>query len=193
MALPYYVEPEYWEEGYAIGDAKLVSGTASAALSVSASAARIQNVAALVAAQISMSAVTSVTFLGQASISSSLTVSASGVRVREASSTGKYYVDEGYWQPGYENTATGQLAVSASASLIALGSATVNCSAALAATVNRVQFTSASTAISAIFTASARLKWEPEPDTPETWTDIPAASGIWTDVPDTSETWTEVA
>jgi hypothetical protein len=29
--------------------------------------------------------------------------------------------------------------------------------------------------------------------TPETWTDIPAASGIWTDVPDTSEIWTEVA
>jgi len=72
-------------------------------------------------------------------------------------------------------------------------SATIACSAEMAAVVQRILRPSASTAISAIFTASARLKWEPEPDTPETWTDIPAASGIWTDVPDTSEIWTEVA
>jgi len=78
MALPYYVEPEYWEESYAVGDAKIAGAVIAPSLSVSAAASRI-------------------------------------------------------------------------------------------------------------------VKWEPEPDTPETWTDIPAASGIWTDVPDTSEIWTEVA
>jgi hypothetical protein len=58
----------------------------------------------------------------------------------------------------------------------------IACAATTTANVNRIQFTSAATSISAIFTASARLKWEPEPDTPETWTDIPVASGIWTEV-----------
>ena len=52
---------------------------------------------------------------------------------------------------------------------------------------------SAATSISAILTASAWFKWEPEPDAPKTWSDVSSASGIWTDVPDTSEIWTEVA
>jgi hypothetical protein len=30
MSFPYYVQPEYWVEGYAEGDAKLVSAAASA-------------------------------------------------------------------------------------------------------------------------------------------------------------------
>jgi hypothetical protein len=191
--LPYYVEPEYWEEGYAEGDAKLVSGSIAAAASVSAVANRVQSVAALVAAQISASASASVTFIGQASISAVAAVTASGLRVVNVSSDGNYYVDQSYWEPDYESTATGQLSFTASAFLVAQSSATINCSAALAAAVNRVQFTSAATSISAIFTASARLKWEPEPDTPDTWTDVPAVSGIWTDVPDASEIWTEVA
>lgn len=52
---------------------------------------------------------------------------------------------------------------------------------------------SASTAISVIFTASARLKWEPEPDSPEVWTDRPLVVATWTDISDASEIWTEIA
>ena len=133
MVAPYYVEPEYWEEGYAEGDAKLVSGTASASLTVSALALRINDIAAVVAADLAASATAQVIF---ARITPSATMTVSALRVRPSS---------------------------------------------------------ASVSVNAIFAATARLKWEPEADTPETWTDIAAASGTWTDVPDTSEIWTEVA
>jgi hypothetical protein len=43
------------------------------------------------------------------------------------------------------------------------------------------------------FSASARYKWEDEPDTPEVWTDISDTSETWTDVADQTATWTEAA
>ena len=52
---------------------------------------------------------------------------------------------------------------------------------------------SASTAISVIFSASGRLKWQVEPDTPETWSDVAEASNIWSGAPVASAAWTEVA
>jgi hypothetical protein len=61
-------------------------------------------------------------------------------------------------------------------------SATVNCSAALAAAAQRIQRPSATVPINATFAASARLKWEPEPITAEIWTDVPEAAEIWTEV-----------
>jgi hypothetical protein len=60
-------------------------------------------------------------------------------------------------------------------------------------TANRITFTSADTAISAIFTANARRKWEDEPDTAETWTDISDTSAFWTDINDETTIWTEAA
>jgi len=42
MPAPYYVEPEYWIEGYAEGDAKIASAAASVSSAVSASTERIQ-------------------------------------------------------------------------------------------------------------------------------------------------------
>ena len=76
--------------------------------------------------------------------------------------------------------------------MIVLASATVNCSSALAAAINRITSTSAVDTINAIFIANARLKWEPNADTPETWTEIVDTSEIWTEVADTAETWTEI-
>jgi hypothetical protein len=42
-------------------------------------------------------------------------------------------------------------------------------------------------------TASARYKWETQPDTGETWVEQSDTSEIWTPQSDTAETWTEAA
>jgi hypothetical protein len=43
------------------------------------------------------------------------------------------------------------------------------------------------------FSASARYKWEDQPNTPEVWTDISDNSAFWTDVEDQSATWSDAA
>lgn len=48
--------------------------------------------------------------------------------------------------------------------------------------VGDAKISGASTVINVTFTASARLKWETEPDVPEVWTDKPLASATWTEV-----------
>lgn len=95
-------------------------------------------------------------------------------------------------QSASASTAAG-LTVGARPTAIYSGSATFALLLAADAACERISFYGAKADIRVFMNASARLKWEPEPDTPETWTDVLSASGIWTDVPDTSETWTEVA
>ena len=69
----------------------------------------------------------------------------------------------------------------------------IDCAATVAANVNRVASSSASTAISAIIAAGAQVKWSIQPDTPETWTQQADAGGDWTEQADTPENWTQVA
>lgn len=272
MALPYYVEPEYWEEGYAEGDAKLVAGSTQLSLDVSGDIVRIFDVSAAIAADMTAAASAGIIYLVQAdatpaasfsadinriqpgaatatatssttasatrillgsatigcsaafaatvvaienvsasisvtglfdasalvllnaSASTSAAVSAvvDALRVRLVSSGLNYYVETGYWEDGYADRDAIQVTSRISVIRERNVSASVGLQSDFSAVIGFLLSTSAATAISAIFSANVRLKWEPEPDTPETWTDISDTSSIWTDVPDTSETWTEI-
>ena len=66
--LPYYVEPEYWVEGYAEGDAKIAGASVSASLTVSAAALRINDVAAAVACDLAAQFSAEIVRLASASV-----------------------------------------------------------------------------------------------------------------------------
>jgi hypothetical protein len=291
MALPYYVEPEYWEEGYAEGDAKLVAASTQLSLDVSGDILRIFDVSAAIAADMTAATSAEIIYLVQAqatpaasfsadinriqpgaataTATSSTTASATRVllgsatigcsatfaatvvaiqnvsasisvtglfdasalvllnasastsaavsavvdalRVRLVSSGLNYYVETGYWEDGYADRDAIQVTSRATAIRTTSAAASILAQLGFTAASSLLLSTSASIAINAIFAANVRLKWEPEPDTPETWNDIAETtetwsaiaqtsetwtnisdtSNIWTDVPDTSETWTE--
>jgi hypothetical protein len=133
------------------------------------------------------------------------------LRVRLVSSGLNYYVETGYWEDGYADRDAIQVTSRATAIRTTSAAASILAQLGFTAASSLLLSTSASIAINAIFAANVRLKWEPEPDTPETWNDIAETtetwsaiaqtsetwtnisdtSNIWTDVPDTSETWTE--
>ena len=100
--------------------------------------------------------------LAAANVSISASVAADALRVRLA-----------------QSEIAGVLTAAASPLAIFGTSPQIVCAATVAANVNRVQFTSASTSIHAIFTESLRLKWEIEPKTPEIWTDVSVAQSDW--------------
>jgi hypothetical protein len=82
--LPYYVEPEYWVEGYAEGDAKIAGASVSASLTVSAAALRINDVAAAVACDLAAQFSAEIIRLGSASIAANVTFTAEATRIQIA-------------------------------------------------------------------------------------------------------------
>lgn len=97
------------------------------------------------------------------------------------------------------STFSGAMLVSAGATVVANGqrkrtaSSAVLCDLSVSAAPRVVRAASAVVVINATLRPNGRRKWEPEPDTPETWKAISPASGIWSDVSSASEIWTEVA
>ena len=152
--LPYYVEPEYWVEGYAEGDAKIVSATIAPSLSLtaettfllsaatttaissssSAAVIRARGVSLTATALLAGNAVTERIRLISSAVSPSLSVSASDERVRTALS----------------NITTALTANSA---------------------IHRARITSATTSFYATISANADYKWVPDGPTSETWTE----------------------
>lgn len=189
MAL--YVDAEYWAEGYAEGDAKLVSAVASASLSASSSAAYVAN-AEFVASPAALVSVYPQRIMPAASAASGSAFAGASVhRIISVETTFQPYVEDGYWADGYDAAGpASRFVVSANTTLV--GSASTATSSDTIANADRI-FTVDVTAIvtSCIVAANARLKWELESDTPETWTQSSAASDTWTPAASAADTWTE--
>jgi hypothetical protein len=81
----------------------------------------------------------------------------------------------------------------ASAVAIFEDSATAACVATVSATCNRVQNAASVIVCAASVVANGRKKWEPEPDTPETWTPVAENSKTWQDAGSTPESWSAVS
>ena len=57
----------------------------------------------------------------------------------------------------------------------------------------RIQHGSADIALLLSVVASAIEKWEPDPDTPEIWTQLADTGETWQDDPDTSTSWSVIS
>lgn len=176
MALPYYVEPEYWVEGYAEGDAKIVDASISAALTVAANIQRVKPIDASTAAAATTAASVDRVRLAAMSDGSEANAVAAVIRKRLTA-------------------VTVPTTLSVSGSFITINDTQVGMAGLLSAAfaTQRKRNSSAADVIYGIFAANARLKWEQEPDTPETWVAAAAASDIWTPASPASETWTPAA
>jgi hypothetical protein len=182
MTQLYYVDPEYWLEGYAEGDITVVSASAVMSISATTSAFGVRVITASfnyvdqnywepnytyegIAASSSISASCDRVILGAAEISASTLVAANGNRIQQS-----------------QALISASISTSATALAIYLGSASMPCTVTITGAGVRVRTASATSANSCIIAANGRFKWEPEADTSETWTPVP----------DTSETWTNV-
>lgn len=176
MASPYYVVPDYWLSGYAVGDAVAVSAQIAGSATISVDALRARNAASAVAADLvaAASAVTVVDVSGSGAAALTATVQAGAIRPAAS-------------------LITASAAGSAHAVTLYVGAASLTASTAVSAQVGAVRSVYGSTAIVSSFTASAIEKWEPLPDTPEIWTDATASGGIWTPVASGSKTWQDAA
>ena len=176
MTLPYYVEPEYWVEGYAEGDAKIVDASISAALTVAANIQRVKPI--------------------DASTAAATTTAASVDRVRLAA-----MLDGGEANAVAAVIRKRLTAVNATAALEASGQFITinNTQAAIAsllsavASVQRRRGASVAGSVYAIISASARYKWLDEAVTAETWTGAGSASDTWTPAAASSDIWTQRA
>jgi len=133
MALPYYVEPEYWEEAYAEGDAKLISGVAFSSAASDVTAVAVTQSGALISVQASAASTVHRIFI---------------VGVGE-----NYYVAEGYWEEGYALTTTGQSVSSAAVNRIFLSAANISTQSAAESAAGRVRPTSASVTVDSAVSA----------------------------------------
>jgi hypothetical protein len=93
----------------------------------------------------------------------------------------------------FKSDISGILTTTASPVASYVAESQIICAATVAANFNRVQFTSASTSIHAILTASARLKWEPDTPQAEVWTLQDSAAEDWQDQSAQPSTWTPQA
>jgi hypothetical protein len=174
MTLPYYVEPEYWESGYAYGDPDVVAAVGSA---IATSEARVDLVRLSAISDVaSGSAASAAQIVKDTSSQQALLVSASSVAelVRQARLLG-----------------AASSSVVANISATKSGAAAAPILASVAARSQRRFVTSAATAISAIIAASARYKWLDEAVTSEIWTQRAAASDTWTPAASDATDWTE--
>ena len=88
MALPYYVVPEYWLEGYAVGDAISASCQIDTAATVDADAIRAaRNAKATASAALTTAPSALRVRLGSGAASPSLSVAIEALRARQASAT----------------------------------------------------------------------------------------------------------
>jgi len=154
MALPYYVEPEYWEEGYAVGDAKIADATAPVTVSGDAAARVIYlgSIAASVAASVSASA--QIIYLGAASGNASATASTLGQRILLSGSTSQIALNA---------TVKGRVISTASAFNFVTADAS--------ARPQRARNTSSAFAFVLSSSAKGNIKWSLQPDTGEIWTE----------------------
>ena len=97
----------------------------------------------------------------------------SAMRVRESGATSL---------PALSGSAQAQVTIIVAVSLDAVST--------FVATCNRVQFDSASISITNSATCNMIEKWEPEPNTPETWTPVDPATEIWHTASNAPTNWT---
>lgn len=155
MAAPYYVEPEYWIEGYAIGDAKLSGAEIAASTAVTAAGQQILLSGAGLAAVTATVADGHRIALGRVDAGSAFTVTAVGSKV---------------------SLGAAQVGVAASASATALAVYLAGAHATVTTTAfavgNRVQRSSAALAVNVAIVANGREKWQVDPTTSELWDTI---------------------
>lgn len=175
-----------------------VSATVSAAASVSATSTRTRPATATSACFLSVFCSAKDYDFAAADIQVAATVSADSRRVRTIDAA--ISCSAAVSQPTAERindisaTSTPACGVSAAAFGTFKGVGSVSVALAVTPDIARVRFvTPAQIASTLTFSASARYKWEDEPDTAETWTAISDQSATWTDVADNSTIWTEAA
>ena len=171
--MSYYVEPEYWAEGYAVGDAKLV---AMASSSASAAAVAMGNDA----------------YSG--AFISELTATKAGV-TRKLASVGflsnAVYAADGYWVDGYVDTDPTSTGASPTVFLSSRAGKIIADSAAEVAAGRRL-FNALKSDSSSAGLAAVRLKWELEAEPTDAWADVTETTSIWVSATEVSSSWTEV-
>lgn len=174
MTLPYYVEPEYWVEGYAEGDAKIVDASISAALTVAANIQRVKPIDASTAAATTTAASVDRVRLAAMADSGAATSSATVIRKRLTA-------------------VTVPTTLGVSGRFIVIAAAQVGIASLLSAvaSVQRKRDASVADSVYAIIAASARYKWLDEAVTSEIWTQRAAASDTWTPAASDATDWTE--
>jgi hypothetical protein len=168
----YYVEPEYWVEGYAEGDAKLVA-LAPAATSTAAVAMGNDAYAGLAAAE--------------------NTATKAGV-TRKLASVGflsnAVYAQDGYWVDGYVDTDPTSTSVSPAVFLSSRASKIIGESASNFAAGRRLFYGLQSGSLSAGLIA-ARIKWELEAEPVDAWANAAEPVDSWINVAEGPASWTD--
>jgi len=169
----YYVEPEYWVEGYAVGDAKLVAASSSEASSV-VSAAGIDRYTSFTPSAV-----------GAMGVSPSRRLASVGFL------STAYYAENGYWVDGYADRDPTSTKASPTVQLSSFGANAIgggDLNVAAAISIYRGVKVDALGALS----ASSRLKWEDETEPSDIWVDRNEPLNSWTPVTSVSGSWSDV-
>lgn len=170
--MSYYVEPEYWAEGYAEGDAKLV---ALSSVALSSTAVAMGNNA-------------------YAALAPSASSSVKAAVVRKLASTGflstGLYVEHGYVVGGFAEEDSAFTGASPTVLLSSRASKIVAESAGNAAFGRRLFNGAKVNALSTGFGA-ARIKWEIEAEPVNSWSDLAEPTHAWVNIAAGSSSWTD--
>lgn len=172
MVALYYVEPDYWLEGYAVGDALSASCQIDAASTVSTNARRLRAVGGTASPVSSAISAADRVRIGSAGASASLSVVPAANVVRNCSAVASV------------SSAT----IAAAVAVYEVGAVT-DATTAVASDCVRVRFSGATASAALSFTANAIEKWEQLPPTPETWIAAGASGGFWSPVAPSGKTW----